>query len=83
MILLIIVDHVTQTYTGGDVLTLSKLCIIMFTAVCVAGYSSSKNEILELLLPLKLFADENKVTICVNFIYLKINTAFSRHLSLC
>lgn len=28
--------------------------------VCVAGYSSSKNEILELLLPLKLFADENK-----------------------
>ncbi|XP_070691631.1 WD repeat-containing protein 73 isoform X2 [Pempheris klunzingeri] len=28
--------------------------------VCVAGYSSSKNEILELRLPLKLFADENK-----------------------
>ncbi|KAK5861680.1 hypothetical protein PBY51_017137 [Eleginops maclovinus] len=28
--------------------------------VCVAGYSSSKNEILELQLPLKLFADENK-----------------------
>ncbi|KAI9520235.1 hypothetical protein NQZ68_020135 [Dissostichus eleginoides] len=28
--------------------------------VCVAGYSSSTNEILELQLPLKLFADENK-----------------------
>ncbi|XP_069576038.1 WD repeat-containing protein 73 isoform X1 [Brachyistius frenatus] len=28
--------------------------------VCVAGYSPSKNEILELRLPLKLFADENK-----------------------
>ncbi|XP_008292088.1 integrator complex assembly factor WDR73 [Stegastes partitus] len=28
--------------------------------VCVAGYSLSKNEILELRLPLKLFADENK-----------------------
>ncbi|KAF1388483.1 hypothetical protein PFLUV_G00090720 [Perca fluviatilis] len=28
--------------------------------VCVAGYSSSKNEILELHLPLKLLADENK-----------------------
>ncbi|XP_045901284.1 WD repeat-containing protein 73 isoform X1 [Micropterus dolomieu] len=28
--------------------------------VCVAGYASSKNEILELRLPLKLFADENK-----------------------
>uniref|UniRef100_UPI0037E902A7 WD repeat-containing protein 73 n=1 Tax=Semicossyphus pulcher TaxID=241346 RepID=UPI0037E902A7 len=28
--------------------------------VCVAGYTPSKNEILELLLPLKLFADENK-----------------------
>ncbi|XP_041649941.1 WD repeat-containing protein 73 isoform X2 [Cheilinus undulatus] len=30
--------------------------------VCVAGYAPSKNEILELLLPLKLLADENKVT---------------------
>ncbi|XP_041799045.1 WD repeat-containing protein 73 [Chelmon rostratus] len=30
------------------------------TTVCVSGYSSSKNEILELRLPLKLFADENK-----------------------
>lgn len=30
--------------------------------MCVAGYSSSKNEILELRLPPKLFADENKVT---------------------
>lgn len=30
-------------------------------AVCVAGYSSSKNEILELRLPLKLLANENKV----------------------
>uniref|UniRef100_A0A1A7X993 WD repeat domain 73 n=1 Tax=Iconisemion striatum TaxID=60296 RepID=A0A1A7X993_9TELE len=28
--------------------------------VCVAGFSSSKNEILELRLPLRLFADENK-----------------------
>lgn len=28
--------------------------------VCVAGYASSKNEILELLLPLKLLADKNK-----------------------
>ncbi|KAL3064921.1 hypothetical protein OYC64_001034 [Pagothenia borchgrevinki] len=28
--------------------------------VCVAGYSSSKNEIIELQLPLKLFAEENK-----------------------
>uniref|UniRef100_A0AAQ5ZUZ4 WD repeat domain 73 n=1 Tax=Amphiprion ocellaris TaxID=80972 RepID=A0AAQ5ZUZ4_AMPOC len=28
--------------------------------VCVTGYSLSKNEILELRLPLKLFADENK-----------------------
>ncbi|KAI3361258.1 hypothetical protein L3Q82_012925 [Scortum barcoo] len=28
--------------------------------VCVAGYTSSKNEILELHLPLKLFADEKK-----------------------
>lgn len=34
----------------------------MFTAVCVAGYCSSRNEILELCLPPKLFADENKVT---------------------
>lgn len=33
----------------------------MFTAVCVAGHMSSKNEILELRLPPKLFADENKV----------------------
>uniref|UniRef100_A0A3P8NH96 WD repeat domain 73 n=2 Tax=Astatotilapia calliptera TaxID=8154 RepID=A0A3P8NH96_ASTCA len=29
-------------------------------SVCVAGYSQSKNEILELRLPLKLLADENK-----------------------
>ncbi|KAF7647608.1 hypothetical protein LDENG_00169650 [Lucifuga dentata] len=28
--------------------------------VCVAGYNSSKNELLELRLPLKLFAEENK-----------------------
>uniref|UniRef100_A0A8D3B665 WD repeat-containing protein 73 n=1 Tax=Scophthalmus maximus TaxID=52904 RepID=A0A8D3B665_SCOMX len=28
--------------------------------VCVAGYGSSKNEVLELRLPLKLFANENK-----------------------
>ncbi|XP_041750137.1 WD repeat-containing protein 73 [Coregonus clupeaformis] len=28
--------------------------------ICVAGYSSDKNEILELLLPLKLFADDNQ-----------------------
>ncbi|XP_024122622.1 WD repeat-containing protein 73 isoform X1 [Oryzias melastigma] len=28
--------------------------------VCVAGFSSSKNELLELRLPLKLFAEENK-----------------------
>ncbi|XP_034409130.1 WD repeat-containing protein 73 [Cyclopterus lumpus] len=28
--------------------------------VCVGGHGASKNEILELLLPLKLFADENK-----------------------
>ncbi|XP_010868781.2 WD repeat-containing protein 73 [Esox lucius] len=28
--------------------------------VCVAGYNLSKNEILELLLPLKLFADDNQ-----------------------
>lgn len=34
----------------------------LFTAVCVAGYCSSRNEILELCLPPKLFADENKVT---------------------
>lgn len=34
----------------------------LFSAVCVAGYSSSKNEILELSLPPKLCADENKVT---------------------
>lgn len=33
----------------------------VFTAVCVAGFSPSKNEILELHLPLKLFANENKV----------------------
>lgn len=33
----------------------------MFVGVCVAGYSQSKNEILELRLPLKLLADENKV----------------------
>ncbi|XP_028282392.1 integrator complex assembly factor WDR73 isoform X2 [Parambassis ranga] len=30
------------------------------TTVCVAGYSASKNEILELRLPAKLFADNNK-----------------------
>uniref|UniRef100_A0A3Q3W5Q1 WD repeat domain 73 n=1 Tax=Mola mola TaxID=94237 RepID=A0A3Q3W5Q1_MOLML len=29
-------------------------------SVCIAGYSSSKNEIMELCLPPKLFADENK-----------------------
>ncbi|XP_032364835.1 integrator complex assembly factor WDR73 [Etheostoma spectabile] len=42
-------DHPTQVleWTSGR-------------TVCVAGYSSSKNEILELRLPLKLFADENK-----------------------
>ncbi|XP_021474355.2 WD repeat-containing protein 73 [Oncorhynchus mykiss] len=28
--------------------------------ICVAGYSSDKNEILELLLPLKLFSDDNQ-----------------------
>lgn len=33
----------------------------VFVGVCVAGYSQSKNEILELRLPLKLLADENKV----------------------
>lgn len=33
----------------------------MFTAVCTAGSGSSKSEILELCLPPKLFADENKV----------------------
>ena len=36
-------------------------------AICVAGFGSDRNEILELHLPPKLFADENKVT---------INTAF-------
>lgn len=35
----------------------------MFVGVCVAGYSQAKNEILELRLPLKLLADENKVKI--------------------
>lgn len=30
--------------------------------MCVAGYGSSKNEILELRLPPKLFANENKVS---------------------
>lgn len=35
----------------------------VFVGVCVAGYSRSKNEILELRLPLKLLADENKVKI--------------------
>ncbi|XP_067113634.1 WD repeat-containing protein 73 [Osmerus mordax] len=37
--------------------------VIEWTAgktICVAGYSSTKNEILELLLPLKLFADDNQ-----------------------
>ncbi|KAK6305541.1 hypothetical protein J4Q44_G00243210 [Coregonus suidteri] len=37
--------------------------VIEWTAektICVAGYSLSKNEILELLLPLKLFADDNQ-----------------------
>lgn len=33
------------------------------SAVCVAGYGSSKNQLLELRLPLKLFAEENKVTV--------------------
>lgn len=33
----------------------------VFVGVCVAGYSQAKNEILELRLPLKLLADENKV----------------------
>lgn len=32
-----------------------------FAAVCVAGYSSSKNELLELRLPPRLLADANKV----------------------
>lgn len=35
----------------------------VFVGVCVAGYSQAKNEILELRLPLKLLADENKVKI--------------------
>lgn len=35
----------------------------VFVGVCVAGFSQSKNEILELRLPLKLLADENKVKI--------------------
>lgn len=35
--------------------------LFTFAAVCVAGYSSSKNEILELRLPPKLLADANKV----------------------
>lgn len=34
---------------------------VVSAAVGVAGYRSSKNELLELRLPLKLFADENKV----------------------
>lgn len=36
-------------------------CFLCFPAVCVAGCSPAKNEILELRLPLKLLADENKV----------------------
>lgn len=35
--------------------------LFKFAAVCVAGYSSSKNEILELRLPPRLLADANKV----------------------
>lgn len=48
-------DLAQETFTNE---TFSLFC---FTAVCVAGYSSSKNEILELRLPPKLFASENKV----------------------
>ncbi|XP_015225537.1 PREDICTED: WD repeat-containing protein 73 [Cyprinodon variegatus] len=36
------------------------IIFLLFSAVCVAGYDSSKNEILELCLPLKLLADEKK-----------------------
>lgn len=35
--------------------------LVVFTAVCVAGHTLSKSEILELHLPLRLFAEENKV----------------------
>lgn len=38
-------------------------CCVVFTDVCVAGNSLSKSEILELCLPQRLFAQENKVQI--------------------
>ena len=42
-------------------LQMKSKSLFMFAGVCIAGYSSSTNEILELCLPPKLFADENKV----------------------
>lgn len=43
--------------------------VFVFAAVCVAGYSASKNEILELRLPPKLFADNNKVIYLIIYIH--------------
>lgn len=56
----------------------------LFTGVCVAGYSSSKNEILELSLPPKLCADENKVTNINTFqtlTFIIVNTISKCHLN--
>lgn len=50
--------------------------VLVFAAVCVAGHASSKNEILELLLPLKLFADENKVRLSLNFSFYIFKSGF-------
>ena len=56
-----LVTHVVIMSESAVHLNSYSVFIVFLSAVCVAGYSSSKNEILELQLPLKLFAEENKV----------------------
>lgn len=41
-------------------------CFFPVAGICVAGYSSERNEILELLLPLKLYAKGNQVSRLLN-----------------
>lgn len=44
------------------ILTENMTWVFDVAAICVAGFSSDRNELLELHLPPKLFADTNKVT---------------------
>lgn len=53
--------HCDVKVTSQDSGILYSSVFVVFTAVCVAGYNLSKSEILELHLPLRLFAQEKKV----------------------